>query len=200
MKIWFTSDHHFWHQNVIKYCGRPFKDVQEMNEILIANWNSVVMPDDLVYYLGDFSMAFRPVEIYTRRLNGTKILIAGNHDFCHPAHKKSRNPENQAKWIQSYINNGFASVLFEMELDIPGVAKIRMAHMPYLNPDPAEEQRHNKHRLPDDGRILLCGHVHEKWHTRRTSKGTLMINVGVDVNNFTPISLKTVSELITTTP
>lgn len=200
MKIWFTSDHHFFHTNVIRYCGRPYATVEEMNEKLVANWNSVVGPDDIVYHIGDFSMAIRPVETFTKRLMGKKILVAGNHDWVHPAHKKSRNPENQAKWIQTYKHHGWDEVIFEKDLQIPGVANVRLMHMPYLNPDPKEEQRHNKHRIPDDGRILLCGHVHEKWHTRRTPKGTLMINVGVDVNNFTPVSLETIIELIATTP
>ena len=54
--IWFTSDTHFSHCNIIKYCNRPFKDVDEMNKILIQNWNNVVRPDDIVWHLGDFAL------------------------------------------------------------------------------------------------------------------------------------------------
>ena len=59
--LYFTSDHHFWHTNIIQYCNRPFVSIEEMNEVLIQNWNDLVLPEDEVYYLGDFSMAARPV-------------------------------------------------------------------------------------------------------------------------------------------
>ena len=62
--IFFTSDHHFYHSNIIKYCQRPFHSVEEMNEEMIRRWNSVVGVDDTVYYLGDFSLAKRPVELF----------------------------------------------------------------------------------------------------------------------------------------
>lgn len=78
MNIFFTSDTHFGHKNIIKYCNRPFNDVNEMNEILISRWNSKVNPDDLVYHLGDFSM--RAVPEIRKRLNGDICLIRGNHD------------------------------------------------------------------------------------------------------------------------
>jgi calcineurin-like phosphoesterase family protein len=80
--------------------------VEEMNEVLIQKWNNLVTPEDEVYYLGDFSMAARPVEIYTTRLNGTKYLVPGNHDFCHSYNKKSRTPERHTKWLQQYQDWG----------------------------------------------------------------------------------------------
>ena len=52
--LYFSSDHHFFHANVIRYCNRPFGSVQEMNEALILNWNKTVTNDDIVYHLGDF--------------------------------------------------------------------------------------------------------------------------------------------------
>lgn len=54
--IWFTSDTHFGHANIIKYCNRPYKDTEEMNADLIKRWNSTVGKDDLVWHLGDFSL------------------------------------------------------------------------------------------------------------------------------------------------
>jgi calcineurin-like phosphoesterase family protein len=56
MNTYFTADPHFHHANIIKYCGRPFKDIKEHDEMLIVNWNSVVMPDDVIYIVGDFGL------------------------------------------------------------------------------------------------------------------------------------------------
>ena len=79
--IYFTSDTHFQHTNIIKYCNRPFKDVDEMNERLINNWNSIVSNDDTIYHPGDFCLS-NDKEIINifKRLNDNKILICGNHD------------------------------------------------------------------------------------------------------------------------
>ena len=78
---WLTSDTHFGHANIIEYCGRPFKDVKEMNETIIARWNEVVGREDEVFHLGDFALA--PVlvaEEWEKRLNGRIHLVRGNHD------------------------------------------------------------------------------------------------------------------------
>ena len=79
MTIYFTSDNHFGHKNIIKYCNRPFKHVDEMNEEMIARWNAKVGPEDEVYNLGDFSFDRNPAKFFNR-LNGKKYLIKGNHD------------------------------------------------------------------------------------------------------------------------
>lgn len=79
MDIWFTSDTHYGHANVIKYCNRPFADVNEMNEALIENYNSLVKPNDLVYHLGDLCFSREPDKIINR-LNGNIHLVIGNHD------------------------------------------------------------------------------------------------------------------------
>jgi len=82
MTDWFTSDTHFGHKNILKYCpGRPFEDIEDMNEGLIERWNAKVDPADHVYHLGDF--AFLPhdkTEEVLKRLKGNIHLILGNHD------------------------------------------------------------------------------------------------------------------------
>lgn len=80
--IWFISDTHFGHGNIIKYCDRPFKDVPQMDQHLIKQWNSVVKKNDTVYHLGDFSLG-HPKEVVgmiVEELNGNIKLVKGNHD------------------------------------------------------------------------------------------------------------------------
>lgn len=83
----FTSDTHFGHANIIKYCNRPFQNVAEMNETLIARWNEVVKPGDYVYHLGDF--CFGDFGRYFNRLNGIISFIEGNHDRQARANKNA---------------------------------------------------------------------------------------------------------------
>ena len=82
MKVFVTADNHFFHKNIIKYCHRPFNSVREMNEYMIKKWNKKVSKDDLVFHLGDFALTRnqKQLEGIRRRLNGTIILIPGNHD------------------------------------------------------------------------------------------------------------------------
>lgn len=85
MKTWITSDLHFGHTNIMKFCpqsrARFRNDVNYMNEQMVVEWNSIVQPGDLVYILGD--VAFLPAQKaaeYMNRCNGDKILVEGNHD------------------------------------------------------------------------------------------------------------------------
>lgn len=82
INTWFTSDTHFFHENILKYEpeARPFATVEEMNEKLIENWNSVVKPKDKVYHLGDFCFGGVKNVSIAARLNGSKRLVMGNHD------------------------------------------------------------------------------------------------------------------------
>lgn len=77
-----VSDTHFDHKNIIRYCGRPFSDVESMNRTLVYNWNSVVGLGDTVYFLGDlaFGRGSRPPGYWLRHLNGRKVVIRGSHD------------------------------------------------------------------------------------------------------------------------
>ena len=81
---WFTSDEHFNHENIIKYCSRPFSSLEEMNEALIEKWNERVNGADTVYVVGDMFLG-RPEEAtpLIKKLKGRKILIRGNHDRSH---------------------------------------------------------------------------------------------------------------------
>ena len=80
-KVWFTSDLHFWHKNICKYCDRPYESVEEMNQGIIANWNSVVKEDDIVFVLGDLGFCgIEKLKVLIPQLKGTIVVIQGNHD------------------------------------------------------------------------------------------------------------------------
>ena len=80
-KIFFTSDLHANHTNIIASCHRPYKDAEEMNEALINNWNSVVDDESVVFCLGDFAWGgYAKWKDFRDKLNGHIVLIIGNHD------------------------------------------------------------------------------------------------------------------------
>lgn len=102
-KLFLVSDTHFDHTNIIRYCGRPFRDVNIMNESLVNSWNQTVKPGDMVLFLGDlvFGRGARPPGYWLRRLNGKKMLIRGSHD------RKVRGARN----VQVLNYNGFEFLL-----------------------------------------------------------------------------------------
>lgn len=192
MTIFFTSDYHINHFNIIKYCNRPFKNVDEMNEEIIARHNAVVKKDDTVYNLGDFIFNIDNEKGIVRRLNGKQILIYGNHDSIHPANKRFKDKDQQFK---IHIRAGWTEVAIEKTLTLKGGKVVRLHHMPYRNEEDVKE-RHHLHRLKDDAVPLLHGHVHTEYKTSLTKRGTVMINVGVDVWGFTPVCEGQVEEMM----
>lgn len=84
MAIFFSSDQHFGHANIIKHCQRPFASLEEMHDFLIRSWNARVRPEDTVYVVGDFSLVrsarIPAVSAILSALPGRKVLIRGNHD------------------------------------------------------------------------------------------------------------------------
>lgn len=185
--IFFTSDHHFSHANIIRYCNRPFASAEEMNQELISRWNQTVSPDDTVYYLGDFSLSLDAVESITPYLHGRKLLIMGNHDLCHPVNKKRAILGREV-----YLRAGFESIELESRIEIAGQS-VLLHHLPYLTPTVPDKysDKFDKFRPKDEGQWLLCGHIHEKWREHEH-----MINVGVDVWDFYPVAMAKIEALI----
>jgi calcineurin-like phosphoesterase family protein len=87
----FTADEHYGHANIIRYSNRPFSTAEEMDDVLIANHNSVVKANDVVYHIGDFTLEKNTEKVYRKyinRLNGNHVFIAGSHDYWIPDKEK----------------------------------------------------------------------------------------------------------------
>lgn len=191
MATWLTSDLHFGHKNILTYCARPFDDLNHMHEMLIKNFNELVGLDDLVYFVGDMSMGQRDQTLpLFNRLNGYKVLIPGNHDYCHPMH----GDVNFEKWKRhcELYAEFFDDIIYD---NVHQIDDFVLCHFPYnINSSQDDDRNFGDYEPMDIGMPLLCGHVHEKWRINTSKKGTFMLNVGVDVQGFYPISLDQIKE------
>ena len=181
--LFFTSDEHYGHKNIVKYCERPFAEVTSMNAGLIANHNKRVRSDDEVWHLGDFSMAPGMISRILPLLNGRHKLVVGNHDMCHPCHGSK-----SVRYRDEYLAAGFTEVVERIWLDLPApIGRALLCHMPPASSNPQSSERYLQHRptLDEIGDAwLVHGHVHNAW--RRKGK---LLNVGVDVWNYRPITV-----------
>ena len=110
--LWFTSDTHFGHNQMIIYDHRPFTTVEQMDETIIETWNKYVRPNDEVWHMGDFLMrAAKPVEYYVNRLNGRIHLVLGNHD---DAKKGAKYYPDLFESVQEYKYLRFDNVKISM--------------------------------------------------------------------------------------
>lgn len=117
IKTWFTSDTHFGHTNIIKFCNLPFENAQEMDEEIIHNWNRVVGKEDIVYHLGDVSFRNKQETISIfKQLNGRKHLIQGNHDPI-DIMKECFHSVEPYKHLRNYNNYKKDLVLFHYPIE-----------------------------------------------------------------------------------
>lgn len=165
---WFTSDTHAWHQNIIRYCNRPWSTAHEMTEVMADNINTCVPAHGILYHLGDFSWGNKMwVEGFRSMINcGRIVLVLGNHD------KLIRKEESLRKL--------FDSVCDIAELDFSKRKKIVMCHysMRVWNA--------SFHRS-----WHLYGHSHG---TLEDDPNSLSFDVGVDCWDYKPVSLDQVRE------
>ncbi len=159
---YFISDPHFGHENIIKFCSRPFANLDEMNEALVKNWNSRVSHDDIIYCMGDFG---RPASSYAHRLNGHKVLILGNHDD------------------QSQCVGHFEEILTYKQVEIDG-RLVHLNHFPYKENVGPYDLKFLDEMMQDDGNWLIHGHVHNSapFVVKKS------INVSVEHIGYAPIS------------
>lgn len=171
-KIFFTADQHFGHTNIIRFSERPFASVEEMDSELIKRWNEKVSPKDIVYHLGDISLARpeRTKEIFDQ-LNGSIFLVKGNHD------KSALTYHKRFEWIKDYYELSIS------DEDAPnGRQKIILFHY-------AMKVWRSSFR----GTWHLYGHSHGHLFDDETSRS---FDVGVDCHNYQPLSYDEVKAII----
>ena len=173
MTVFYTSDTHFGHKNIIGFCDRPFDDIEEMNRALIERWNAKVSDADDVYVLGDF--AYRcgdSVRGIAQKLKGRKHLVIGNHDFT---------------WMKDEgAVAEFDEVAPLLEI-VDGKRCVTLCHYPMMS------WRNSRRSFS----WHIHGHIHNStgdmsWPL--ISNLDRMLNAGVDVNGFEPVSFEEMLE------
>lgn len=165
--IYYTSDLHLGHANVIRHCDRPFADADEMDAALIKNWNDRVHRNDTVYIVGDFLFrAKRPAEEYLYVLKGKKHLIVGNHD------KYWMKKVDLSTWFESV-----SPLLFVTDSGRTAT----LCHYPMMT-------------WPGMGKggFMVYGHIHNNTdadYWPLIASRDLMLNAGADINGFAPVTL-----------
>jgi len=153
MAEFLTSDTHFFHNNIIKYCNRPYDSVEEMNEDLINAWNKVVGSNDKVYHLGDISFAgYDRTKEVLKRLNGKIVLHVGNHD--------------RRKMVKQLFKDGLIEDYYEV-----GQYLKSNKHQMWLTHYPLEIGVRPK-------KWSISGHIHDN-----PNNFVNQINLGIDARN-----------------
>jgi len=179
MKVWFTSDSHFYHANIIKYCNRPWNsgldengnmivtqdNVQQMNDDLVKRWNSVVSNDDIVWHLGDFALCKKEQIIdLVKQLHGRINLVLGNHD-----HHKYKH----------YLGCGFNRV-YDRSVIVHEFIVLTHAPLMWVQPP----------------MFNIFGHVHDNKNIKTFSERGCC--VCVERWNYTPVDLDLIKKIAET--
>ncbi len=166
--IFFTSDLHIGHKNIIKLCNRPFSSLEKMDDSLISNWNQVVTNGDTIYVVGD--LMFRTQtdpNCILKRLKGKKHLIVGNHDNC---------------WLNKVnVDTYFKSIERYAEIS-DGKRKLALCHYPMMIWGGTGK-----------GSYLIHGHIHNNrgadyWPLLASMPHAL--NASVEINQYQPVTFE----------
>ena len=166
--IWFTSDTHYWHKNIIQYSKRPFANLTEMHAGLIERWNAVVQPEDVVYHLGDVSFAGKGHTLQVLcQLRGRIRFLRGNHDR------------------QLVLRPGLDEDLGSYHELTYHNQRLVLCHYPLLTWNKGHH-----------GAWMLHGHCH--GNLDELNEGTTRLDVGVDSRHapYAPLSFNDVSAIM----
>lgn len=196
--IYYTADWHIGHANCLNFDQRPFKDLDHMHRVLVNNYNSRVPVDGLCYFLGDIGMStIECVGPIIKSLNGTKVLLLGNHD----------------KQSNAMYNLGFDVVLNTATMYIAG-ERVTMSHCPLrgvFREDITDmrgavegdlwhgESKQDKFSVENEGQFHLHGHIHSGPHNKKLKIDGKQFDVGVIANKYGPVSISDIESWIART-
>lgn len=169
MKTFITSDEHYGHENIIKFCDRPFSDTREMTEVLVQNHNSVVEKEDVTYHIGDMfwrTFGLGPAADLIFRLNGKHKFLYGNHDELIEKHG----------YLQSLFVTLDKYVTIYPANDLPGITLCHYAMRTWPK----------SHK----GSWHLYGHSHGEL----PEDDSLSFDIGVDCWDYKPVSIEQIAE------
>lgn len=169
--IYFTADLHLGHKNILQLCRRPFSSIEQMDAVLIDNWNRKVKKNDTVYVIGDLIWDKKKATDYLSRLQGKKILITGNHD---------------RDWLKEEgVQAFFLQICPYLELKQQGLL-ITMCHYPMLE---WNNSRKEDARRPG---YLIHGHIHNRIDPlyQPLYEREQALNAGVDINGYAPVTFE----------
>lgn len=193
--IFFTSDWHIGHGNCLRLDSRPFTDLPHMHRVLANNFNATVPENGVTYFLGDIGLCAQTLlrEILDS-LNGTKVLILGNHD---------KNPN-------AMYRMGFDVVLNAATIYIAG-ERVTMSHCPLrgvFREDTSEmtgaqsgsmwhgDHKQHAYSTTDEGQFHLHGHIHSPNSGKSQRILGKQFDVGVPANSYRPVSISQIESWI----
>ena len=192
MTTWWTSDTHFSHANIIRYAKRPFADVVEMNAELVARWNALVAPTDVVWHLGDLALGqdIQQQVAMTSALHGRRRLVPGNHDRVASFFEGG---DQRERFWSVYEAAGWEIMPETLEHRIEG-HRVLVCHFAYAG-DSHGPDRYRANRPIDHGLPIIHGHVHTEFAERGRQ-----FNVGVDVRDFQPVPEQVIARWLEALP
>lgn len=192
--IFFTSDWHIGDTKAMVFDERPFRDLDHMHHVLVKNYNSCVKENDICYFLGDMVSNKESAKDVLSKLNGTKVIMVGNHD---PGY-------------QSLYDLGFDVAMHQATIFL-GKNKITLSHCPLLGVYREDttgmlrtnsesnwhgDHKHFKYTVNDSGQYHLHGHIHSPNKGRSVKILDRQFDVGVPANKYTPVSLSQIESWI----
>ena len=170
--VFFISDFHMFHSNVLKFDNRPFKDIHEMHHEIETRWNSVVGSNDIVIFLGDLDFAKSREKDYVKgivySLNGTTHIVLGNHDK-----RKDIEAIGKFETISDYLEVSIKHIQDNKVI----TSLFCCMHYPLF-------QWNKKHF----GSFMVHGHSHTMCNDSELHKNNKIIDVSCNGINYTPIS------------
>lgn len=186
MNTFFTSDLHYNHINILEYCKRPFKSLDEMNDHITNIWNNTVFNNDKIIVIGDFAMGQKILHKgFVQKLNGYKILVSGNHDLSFIDHKKYK--EGIIKLLDQGWNEVYSHTLNYV---LSNGQQVLLSHLPPITTDNID-MRYVKYKPESNGQLILHGHLHGRYIKKDKN-----IDVGWDAHNGKILNEKDVINII----